>query len=583
MNLTYLELKRFRSFTATKIPLGAPRVLIAGLNGSGKSTIRDSIRWALTGHCEGTDAKGAGAEVLIPVGEKTADVIIDVAGIGAVARSFTEKTGGGFSIFGFTGTSQVQQQALYFKLQTTPQFLDAVLDTAVFLDLNHAEAKALVLGLLNVKIPVGDQVFTLDEVDQQYKVAFDDRKAAKKSFAGCVVPPMPEAQMPTIEKILGQLTMLREALGAARQEAGTVIGRRNALLAALSQHAVLSEPEEDLTEAIAGAESSLSAIEAEVVPAAEPAKGDPSRVVFLRSRQAAILEHVPSNGCVLGFNISCLTPAKQFQMAVGDINAELAKLTPPAQNVATESPLTAARRHLTLLQTRQQRREATLAANQREQDRLEAARQELAQLPETAQAEADIAGLEARIRKGEDLLTSARSHWQAVERHQQALEQQQALAADVERLEALVELLGPKGARATALSEAMGRFQDAVNPYLKPFGWTISFSVEPWQVFANKRPVETYSKSERFRIGIALQMGIAMLSGLKFAVIDELDMLDVGNRKTVSQMLMQAPLDQIIFLGTREPSQPLPNVPGALAYRLEMKDGRSVVAEKSAA
>ena len=51
MRLTHLELKRFRSYVGVDFVLNAPRVLYAGLNGVGKSSIRDGIRWAMTGHC----------------------------------------------------------------------------------------------------------------------------------------------------------------------------------------------------------------------------------------------------------------------------------------------------------------------------------------------------------------------------------------------------------------------------------------------------------------------------------------------------------------------------------------------------
>ena len=65
MKLTQVELTSFRSYAGVTLDLNAPRVLIAGLNGVGKSSLRDAIAFCLLGHCRGTDARGAGADILI--------------------------------------------------------------------------------------------------------------------------------------------------------------------------------------------------------------------------------------------------------------------------------------------------------------------------------------------------------------------------------------------------------------------------------------------------------------------------------------------------------------------------------------
>ena len=577
MKLSQLSLSSFRSYRGIDLPLTGSRVLFAGLNGTGKSTIKESIRWCLTGHCDGTDGKGAGAEILIPLGAKSAEASCVIAGIGKVSRSFTEKGGGAFSVDGLTGTSQIQQQALYMKLETQASFLDAVLSTSVFLNLNHVEAKALVLSLLGVRIPVGVNSYTLDELDMHYKQAFEDRKVAKRTLQGWSVPEKPTVQMPTEAAVEAQLTKLRSEVGKLRQAAGATIGTRQAIEAALS-HFPGKPTLEDRTDHIATIQAKIAELEAEVVPTVAPAKGDPARVTFLRNRLAAVQNHVPANGCVLDERVACLTPSKQFQMAVRSIDKELEGLTPAQAAAPVVSPLSALRRELSDLQAHQVRRQAALDAYQQAQERQEAIRQELAMLPDTAAQEAAIQALETRIGNGEKLLRDARSHWQAVDASEKALAGRQGAEAEVVRLEALVETLGPKGARVAALEQAMGRFQMAVNPYVEPFGWRIEFSVDPWVVSANGRPVETYSRSEQYRIGIALQLGIAQLSGLNFAVVDEIDMLDVANRGIVTKMIMSAPLDQILVLGTRETTQALPK--GLPGYRLEKQDGWTVVAER---
>ncbi len=589
MILTHLTLTSFRSAHNVELQFGAPRVLLAGLNGSGKTSIRDAIQWTLLGYCRGTDGKGAGAEVLIPTGNgfKAAEVELGIAGIGKVRRTYAVSGGGAFSVEGFTGTSQVQQQGLLMKLNTTPAFLAAVLDSEVFLDLTHAEAKALVLSLLCVTIPITEdgktKAYTLDELDVRYKQAFEDRKIAKRLFMQAVLPAKPEAaQIPSLEAIDAQLHKLREALGVAQQRIGATVARRRLLTTQREQQTV-TDIGPDQGEAIAALEAELAQMEEQVVPApAEPTPGDPTRARFLRSRLEAIRAYLPGRaGCVLDSRIDCKTPDKQFQMAAGAIEKEMAALEPSAPVRPVESPLTALRKRLAELQAQQQYRETVLQRQAEEQTKHEAIEAELATLPDTAHQEAEIAEFQKRIGNGEALRQRAQTYWAQQATYTKAVEQRQRLEADVKRLEDLCEQLGPNGARAQALSTAMSVFEQAVNAYLLPFGWTLSFSIEPWDVLANGRPVETYSRSERYRIGIGLQLAIAQLSGLNFAVVDEIDMLDVGNRGILSKMLMEAKLDQILILGTREPAQTLPKVKGTLAYRLRSEKGRTVVAERS--
>jgi hypothetical protein len=134
-----------------------------------------------------------------------------------------------------------------------------------------------------------------------------------------------------------------------------------------------------------------------------------------------------------------------------------------------------------------------------------------------------------------------------------------------------------------ALATALGPFQTTVNETLSGFGWTVTFQVDPWQVQVNGRAVDTYSRSEQHRIGIALQMAIAQMSGLGFAVVDELDMMTAGNRELMGRVLYNSKLDQVIVLSSREPETPLPDairIPGMIAIRLGSADGRSVVLEQ---
>lgn len=589
MKLLRLNLARFRSYFGITLDLTAPRVLIAGLNGSGKTSIREAVRWSLTGRCDGTDGKGAGAEVLVPTGSKDALVVATLDKIGQVERTYGLTGGGSLVIENVTGTSQIQQQALYIKLDTTPAFVDAVLETESFLRLNHIDGKALVLSLLGVKFEVDGSIYSLDQLDAKYRQAFEDRKAAKKAFQNVTVPDPPaNAQMPSEEKITTQLGLLRKELGDKRQAVGMVTGKRQALTSETDRLAGVKTEGEDLTAQIDSLTAKVTALEAEVVPAPvsqpAPAKGDPARLTFLRST-VTLLQHDPSAGCVLDRTVPCLTSKTAFLDRLNDLKTELKALDPkpvePVQGGKTAaSPLTVARTALADLTWRQQQFEASVTKAREADVRLEQIRSEMASLPDTSTQDAEIVALEGRIQKGEQLLKDARFHWAASAVYKIAVENRKDAEREVARLEDLVEQLGPKGIRVKTLEDAIGKFQAAVNPYIQKFGWSVEFSVDPWEAIVNHRPVETYSRSEQYRIAIALQIGIAQLSGLNFACIDETDMLDVVNRGIVTKMLLDAPLEQIIIMGTRELSQPLPNIAGVKAFRLGTVDGRSEILEQ---
>jgi hypothetical protein len=593
-----LSLNAFRSFHNIELPTPAPRVLIAGVNGTGKTSIREVIKWVLTGRCQGLDGKGTGAEVLSPFGTETgAKAVVDVAGVGRVTR--TARNGSSaFAVEGFTGPSQTQQLALYAKLDTTPAFLDAVLDTETFLRLHHADAKALVLNLLNVRIALGDTpdspVYSLAELDQLYAAAFEDRKVAKRGLQQAILPVKPsETPQPSVAAVEAQLTKLRAEQAALSQAIGETAGRRSQLerqrrnldksmpppvLTPYASEQAMADRRADLEERLSILEADATVDEPVLAPAStQPA---PSELTFLRRKSEALSSHRPTKGCVLDSSVPCKTPKAEFTKAAKLVDAELATIPPP--ETSPLPPVTPLVTELARLSTLQANCDAWRVDEKRRQQQVAAVDAELQTLPETADQETQIAVLVSRIAKGEQIRREAQAQVTATELYEKAEATREGLRAEVERLETLVATLGPSGVRVEALRQAIEKFETHINAYTDRFGWKITFELDPWRVYANDRPVETYSKSEQFRIGIALQLAIAMLSGLGIAVIDELDMLDHQNRTLVTQMVLQAPLDQVFVIGTREPGTPLPHSDQVLAYRLgTSEDGRTIVVERS--
>jgi hypothetical protein len=116
------------------------------------------------------------------------------------------------------------------------------------------------------------------------------------------------------------------------------------------------------------------------------------------------------------------------------------------------------------------------------------------------------------------------------------------------------------------MSQACGRigsFTEDLNRHLAAFGYTCNLALEPFEVrvispkdsrfgFALKH----LSESEQFRFGVAFQIALAMVTGLRFVVIDRADLLDKERRKTLTSLLVNSALDQAIVLATSEEAPP---------------------------
>jgi len=90
-----------------------------------------------------------------------------------------------------------------------------------------------------------------------------------------------------------------------------------------------------------------------------------------------------------------------------------------------------------------------------------------------------------------------------------------------------------------------------------------------------------------FRFGIALQVALTMLMGLRFVVIDRADVLDKERRKMLTGLLLNSKLDQAIIPATSEEAPPSIVPKGVKFVNLEsrhcsIRGGHNVCAESLA-
>lgn len=79
VNIKRIRIEGFRSLDNVDLELDGG-AFITGMNGAGKSSVLEAIRFALLGYCQNTDRRGAGAKALIAHGAKEASIAIELLG-----------------------------------------------------------------------------------------------------------------------------------------------------------------------------------------------------------------------------------------------------------------------------------------------------------------------------------------------------------------------------------------------------------------------------------------------------------------------------------------------------------------------
>ncbi|AEG14516.1 SMC domain protein [Desulfofundulus kuznetsovii DSM 6115] len=641
MKINRLFLHNFRNHEHTEIVLDAINILV-GKNAAGKSSIKHAIEYLLTGRVTGlTDEAGRGAaEVLPRHGADAATVEADIEGLGTVTRSTT----GGLAVEGMKGSARDQQEALCRFVGASPDVISAAINTGRFLSLPPAEQKALLFRLLGftftkdrflAHIPpecrdVFDRLYPpglaggAEVFDRLEKVFRDERRAAKKTLkeletlaAGSPgessLPPGAWENREQIRQQLADLKRQRDDLLQTRARASEAGKQRRELereIAALEEKlAGLRAREEELRpqgddRALANYTESMTARMDVLAKQLETLRNErilaASHLESHRQNKEGwqnLIERIKADErCPLGPGIVCTADrtamVKQVERDLAAVDghiekaaAEVKRLEEEAARV--EAELNEARAKLD--EHRRQIQEWQLVASQVKQaeETLERFRQALASLAEydpddLARLEQDLEALEKRITAGEDLVQRlAVEESRRKEQEKLAARVEQA-CAEVEALEILVELFGPKGLRQRLLADVLDRLQaraDERMQLLTGGEYRVQFSAEGKDgfavtVFRNDIPrtVNQLSTSERLRLGVVMQDILNGLTGLGLMVIDDAETLDPQNKMALVNMLLKirSEYETIIVLSALGETVPRnPGIPGLAMFLVE--------------
>ena len=576
MRLARLELSDFRCFKAADIDLSAPVTFICGANASGKSSCADAIEWALNSSCRGTDLRGAGSKNLIRDGAEGTNVRV----------AFDD---GSYQTRMLSRGGTVKADPPAFGLDK--DIVKALVSGQSFLDLAHADAKRLLMGVLNVHVDIDGKALTLDQVEAKYQVAFEARRNAKAALNAITIPVKPEGEVPNVEAIDAKLADLRKqehdfvakaakTSGKREQLDRDVIKARNAVDAATRAIAAARIPA-DLDVQLAAVLNQQHVDDAPKSLLDEPAPVDlgalKAKVTQLNSNITYISGHTPGASCVLSPEIPCRTAAAEFQSQVKALTAEMKAVKKSIaeaelrQNVAAEKARAgqeraAFKKTLQDLDERRQTLTRQVVAAEAELARVTAERDAT---PEDAGPSPELLTLRQRISSGEHISHEAREIIRQRIAHEDATKAQAAAAEKLQKLEKDVSRLGPKGLRVKALADSLGAFETKINEALDAFGYVLKVQPDPWSVLVNGRSSELLSTSERMRVGLAFSVALASVVGSKWVILDGADILDDGGKAGLGAII-ETWTDQggqIIVTATRP--EPLKSDDGKICYWLE--------------
>jgi len=184
--------------------------------------------------------------------------------------------------------------------------------------------------------------------------------------------------------------------------------------------------------------------------------------------------------------------------------------------------------------------------------------------PNVGDLESRMTILVERINKGERVLEKVQQVESTKERWEAYIREKSSLETEISLLDRLTEFFGPNGTMIGQACGRMGSFTEDLNQYLAAFGYACNLALDPFEIRVGGSkdnnftlPLKYLSESEQFRFGVAFQIALAMVTGLRFVVIDRADVLDKERRKMLTSLLLNSKLDQAIVLATSEEAPPL--------------------------
>jgi len=591
MKIHELDLTNVTRYKQAHMDLPSKISVLLGHNAEGKTTILDAIALGLTGACDRTDRAGKGQEQLVTTGQKQGAIKLTVSSNGAEPLTVTRYVPGELAIEGQHGNKTQLQANLCEYLGTDVGALSAALSTTAFIDAKPSDEKGLLFGLLQLKFDranIIDQVM-MDAVDENtlevqaqamerilkaapanlftgeastfdllHKHVYQLRRDYKRDLKNLGEPEQPKLgeAAPPIEELLEHLHDLQQQRNEkqlARQKIADVDQIRIRLQLDLDKAKELLPKSGDPETAKADMQKVLKKLEALK-----------SKRVAAFARSTATQEALTglaSGRCAYGADLIPCGLTKQKSEKVFEEMRRVIKQAEEEYKTAGEEQDGLEERINELSVEADKVPRALVEAGLKE------AEADLAnlQVPEgDPQVLADeISELTQRVQTGEQVISAANREEGARQERKKQQEKRAGLEQTWEVLDALVKVLEPSGLPGKILSQTIGPIEERANARLQELTggrYSLHLVLDPdFAILVDHDGVTTdlkrLSSSERFRVGVILQEALVSLTGLRFLIVDNVELLDSENRMMFMDLLLSmAPeMDQIIVLSTIGP------------------------------
>jgi DNA repair exonuclease SbcCD ATPase subunit len=596
MKIKSIELQNILSHKSTKLAM-APLTVLRGENGSGKSTIVNSLNALLTGRDAFTNEKGSGIESLIRFGADKGVIDAEIEDGGetrTLHASITTKSGRTptckkDSDPSYTGSDYLAMLAIKRDI------LRCLIDGSWFFNplRSDADQKDMLASIIlpdmvefepwvwpmvsECGLTVNHDQKPFDLIQDCYDAVYDERKVVNRYLKEWREPEMPASESATVEAIRARLqerqtqrtssAIKRQKMldgWQSNQDARSLLSTRESEL----ESSLDTEKERRAeTAKLMFAKSTAEGLKKEAANADKAAELDHAIAVrsgeieMLHDQLSAVQSLVNSDDAVCPTckqSISdetrqalYLPLQEKFDAKNAEQRAafdERKKLGDPAaaqkliaQHIQAEKDLALIDKHVAEI----------------EKD-LDGLRKQLgsasAEKPDTSKIDEEIADLDRRIEVGNTALQNAIQVKSAVEIHAKAMAAKAALDAKHEKLEKLLEYFGPNGVSAKLLDESVSPFQNAMNAILKGWGFQCKLQFSPFEFtvgFSDNGPflpLRTISASQKAMFQVAFQVALAKTTGFNFVVVDAADIWLDWNRSRLYMNLMGAKLDQAIVM-----------------------------------
>lgn len=598
MTIDKVIIRSFGSHLNSEIPFLKDHAIIVGDLNSGKSTILQAIEFAFTGQCERFRKKTSDFSLLAHTGKSRFEVEVWTT-FGVVKRGRTSDAQ--YLYWQQTAGSPAEvESAMFHDLKTTKDQLLAVM-TGDFLDLDADSQREMILRLMGVHIDMdaikqmfvddgaGDQeafdyfkelytadVTSIQHFNQAYKTVFNERTNVNRALKEAKPIKPPDGKRPDVDAIKFKLEKydisLKDKIAtAARLKAMDRSGELESITRearkleawfnsnskpTLEDSKALLAKQKELYDKHEANKASYAALQREDIEA--------ETEVRVHTQNVALLEKF--NGiCVAGTH-QCPADMSLMRQAAKDSNVGLVAAKDKKASISQRLKVarTAAEDDFAISDIKKRvegfrKREEAFEEKKREQAELEkrltaakSASYETDSGKKIKEAEEAVKDLEGKISYGKDVLEKAQQ-WVAQERLSAGSEAGRAkLEVQSRHLEALCAFFGPDGSKKKLVESKVAGFQEAINEHLKPLGFTIGFSHDPWRVNITPdpldRPVDRSSRSERWRLNVAIQLAISKLTDLGFVIIDNAELLTPEVRFSLLQTLKSAEVQGIVAL-----------------------------------